>query len=271
MERKGLRVLALSFYFMALTLAGTGVYAQNASPGESKWEFELIPYLWMSNISGDVTIEGSSSHAKLKFGDIFSDLQFGGQVHLEARKDRWGLFLDTTYLNLKTEEWTTDPNVGPINTDFGMKEWLLEFGALYQLGRWSLGKAEGPALALDALGGGRYWYLSGDLDVYAPLVPLSFSSSGSKDWIDPFVGLRLRLNLTKNLLLVLRGDVGGFSVGSQFSWSASAILGYSISRVVSVGLGYRALYVDYESGSGSDKFEYKVTMYGPVVGVGFYF
>ena len=69
----------------------------------------------------------------------------------------------------------------------------------------------------------------------------------------------------------MRGDVGGFSVGSKFTWNASAVLGYSISRVVSLGLGYRALYVDYESGSGSNKFEYKVTMYGPMVGVGSYF
>ena len=271
MDRKGLKMLTLSLFFVAFTLAGTGGYAQDASPGESKWEFELIPYLWMSNVSGDVTVEGSSSHAKLNFGDIFSDLQFGGQVHMEARKDRWGLFLDATYLNLSTEESTTDPNVGPIYADFGMKEWLVEFGGLYQLGRWPLGKAEWPALALDVLGGGRYWSLSGDLDLYAPQAGISLDKSDTKDWIDPFVGLRLRLNLTKNLLLMLRGDVGGFSVGSQFSWNASAVLGYSISRVVSVGLGYRALYVDYESGSGSDKFEYKVTMYGPVVGVGFYF
>ena len=52
-------------------------------------------------------------------------------------------------------------------------------------------------------------------------------------------------NSTINLLLVMRGDVGGFSVGSKFTWNASAVLGYSISRVVSLGLGYRALYVDY--------------------------
>ena len=152
-----------------------------------------------------------------------------------------------------------------------MKEWLVEGGGLFQLGRWPLGKAEGAAVALDVLGGGRYWNLSGDLDAYAPEAHLSFSKSGSKDWIDPFVGLRFRLNLTQDLLLFLRGDVGGVSVGSRFSWNASAILGYSISRVVSVGLGYRALYVDYESGSGSNKFEYKVTMYGPMVGAGFYF
>ncbi len=271
MHRKGPKMLTVSLCFIALTLVGTGVHAQNASPGESKWEFELIPYLWMSSISGNTTVQGSTTHASMSFSDIFSDLNFGGQVHLEARKDRWGFFLDSTYINLTTNVHGTDPNVGPMNADFGMKEWLVEFGTLYQLGRWPLGKAEGPALALDVLGGGRYWNLHGDLDLYAPQAGVSLDKSGTEDWIDPIVGLRLRLNLTKNLLLVMRGDVGGFSVGSKFTWNASAVLGYSISRVVSLGLGYRALYVDYESGSGSNKFESKTTMYGPMVGVGFYF
>lgn len=271
MDRKGLSMLVLGLCLMGITLIGTGVYAQNASPGESKWEFDLIPYLWMSSISGDVTLKGNPSQVSMSFGDIFSDLTFGGQFHLEARNGRWGLFFDVTYLNLSADADTVDPSVGPVSADFGMQQWLVEFGGLYQLGRWPLGKNGGMALALDVLGGGRYWYLSGDLDAYVPLAHLSVNKSGRKDWIDPFVGLRLRLNLTKDLLLVLRGDVGGFGVGSEFTWNASAVLAYNISRVVSVGLGYRALGVDYESGSGSSKFKYDVTMYGPLIGVGFRF
>ena len=31
--------------------------------------------------------------------------------------------------------------------------------------------------------------------------------------------------------------------------------------------GYRALYQDYSEGSGSDRFEYKATMHGPIFGL----
>ncbi len=271
MDRKGPKIVTLSLCFVALTLAGTGVYAQDASSGKSKWEFELIPYLWMVNINGDVTVGDFSSHAKMSFGEIFSDLEFGGQGYLEARNDKWGLFLDATYVNLSTEEHTVGPRVGPINVDVGIKEWLLEFGGLYQFARWPLGKSASAALALDVLAGGRYWYMKGDLDVDAPLAYLSFHASKSKNWIDPFVGLGARLNLTKDLLLAIEGDVGGFGVGSEITWNGTIALMYRISRVVSVGVGYRVLNVDYESGSGLTKMKVDATMYGPMIGVGFYF
>jgi hypothetical protein len=69
---------------------------------------------------------------------------------------------------------------------------------------------------------------------------------------------------------VLRGDIGGFGVGSKFTWNTSALLGYSVSRVVSVWLGYRALGLDYKSGSGFNKIEFDAIMHGPILGVGFY-
>jgi len=53
----------------------------------------------------------------------------------------------------------------------------------------------------------------------------------------------------------VRGDIGGFGLGSQFSWQAVApysyawqFTGYQIAAV----LGFRALAVNYTSGSGVD-------------------
>jgi hypothetical protein len=60
-------------------------------------------------------------------------------------------------------------------------------------------------------------------------------------------------------------------VGSQISWNLAGYVGYNISRVVSLWAGYRALYVDYEDGSGTDKFVFDMTMYGPAIGIGFQF
>ncbi len=126
-------------------------------------------------------------------------------------------------------------------------------------------------VSLGVLGGGRYWYMKTKLDLEVPLAGFAGKVEKSKDWIDPFIGLRLSADLTKRFSLGLRGDLGGFGVGSEFSWNAVGVLGYSVSRVVSLWLGYRALGLDYESGSGFNKIKTDAIMHGPIVGVGFYF
>jgi len=84
-----------------------------------------------------------------------------------------GLFFDATYLNLSTSDRVYPP-IGPVKVEVGLEEWLVELGGLYQLARWPLGKEGGEmALALDVLGGGRYWNLSTDLDITGPVLVIN--------------------------------------------------------------------------------------------------
>ena len=60
-------------------------------------------------------------------------------------------------------------------------------------------------------------------------------------------------------------NVGGFGVGSDFTWNAQAYLGYRTTvfgRQTTFLFGYRALYQDYHH----HNFEWDVTMHGPVIG-----
>ena len=70
---------------------------------------------------------------------------------------------------------------------------------------------------------------------------------------------------------MLRGDVGGFDVGSQFAWNVIGAFSFDLAMrdgiLWSGVLGYRALSVDYEKGSGSNKYEYDVLQHGPILGV----
>ncbi len=270
---KSLKVLALAFLVMAFTLIGSLAYAQSTSSEKDKWEFNVIPYFWMAGIEGDITVKGTTSHVDVPFRDILKDLDFGGEVHVEAWKDRWGLFLDATYLKLSVDDNGISQTLGPVDVSVDMGQWLVEFGGVYRLGRWSLGKEKGRTLSLDALGGGRYWDLSVDVDATVPLAGLAVSVDRSKSWIDPFFGARVLVDLTEKLSLAVRGDIGGFGVGSssEFTWNASGIFGYHFSPMISAWLGYRALGVDYESGSGTSKFKYDVIMHGPIVGLGIQF
>lgn len=254
---------------IALAFVGSPASAQD-KPVDSKWEFHVIPYFWLASLDGDVTVKGIKSSVSLSGSDLLDMLDYGGEVHVEAWKGRWGIFLDPTFLKLSADGRANRPLVGRIDVDVDLKEWLVEFGGLYTLGGWPIG-TNGKKLSLDVLGGGRYWYMKGKLNADVPLLGFSRRVEQSKDWIDPIMGARLRADLTNKLSLAVRGDIGGFSVGSDFTWNASAIFGYNFSQTVSAWLGYRALGVDYESGSGFSKFKYDVTMQGPIVGLGFRF
>ena len=46
----------------------------------------------MAGLNGDVTIKGIPADISMSFSDIMSDFKFGGQMHMEARKGKWGAF-----------------------------------------------------------------------------------------------------------------------------------------------------------------------------------
>jgi hypothetical protein len=78
---------------------------------------------------------------------------------------------------------------------------------------------------------------------------LNSSFSLYENWFDPFIGLRARYNLTKALYLTGEADIGGFGVGSEITWETYAALGCQITRNVYSEVGYRYLYLDYDTTS----------------------
>lgn len=91
------------------------------------------------------------------------------------------------------------------------------------------------------------------------------------DWVDPVIGGSIRHQLAPGQQLLFRGDIGGFGVGSEFSWNVLAAYSFEICTedgVTYSGLvGYRALDVDYEQGSGRDRYEYDMLQHGPLSGL----
>ncbi|XHR28617.1 MAG: hypothetical protein ACFUZC_22205 [Chthoniobacteraceae bacterium] len=96
---------------------------------------------------------------------------------------------------------------------------------------------------------------------------LSRAFSLNQDWLDPYLGLRARYNLTPALYLTAKADVGGFSVGSRVSVEAIAAIGYQMTRSISAEAGYKYLYVDYHH----DSFVYNISNGGALVTIGINF
>jgi hypothetical protein len=149
----------------------------------------------------------------------------------------------------------------------------MEFGAAYTV--YTDGVVGAPGVInLDLLAGARYWRQ--DVEIAATLgalgIPVAAAArSGQVDWVDPIVGARLGYGVAPGQSVLLRGDIGGFGVGSEFSWQVLAtynakicdLNGYAIDGFV----GYRALAVDYSQGSGGRRYEMDAVQHGPVLGM----
>ena len=91
----------------------------------------------------------------------------------------------------------------------------------------------------------------------------------------PPAGARVRYAVAPGHELFLRGDIGGFGVGSDFSWQAVGGYGFDFGTwngiTFSGVIGYRALSVDYAEGEGRRRYEFDMLQHGPVLGLGMRF
>lgn len=245
----------------------------------NKWQFTIIPYLWMMGINGKVGVKGRTVDADVSFSEIFENLDFAAEVHMEAWRDRFGFFIDATYSKISLTKNVTLIRDRTLKVKNVSQFFLGEFGGFYRVGTWPLGngspnekKKVNTSFTLDLIGGGRYWWLEDDIDLKGPLGQ-NPQFSGSQDWFDFIAGGRVNLAINKFFIQV-RSDVGGFGLGfsSDISWNIAGYIGYELPwyKITPI-IGYRALYDKYSNGSGNNRFLWDAWMYGPQIGIGFQF
>jgi hypothetical protein len=96
------------------------------------------------------------------------------------------------------------------------------------------------------------------------------SRSGDLEWVDPFIGGRLRHAFGNNQDLTVEADVGGFGAGSQFSWQVVATYGFDVNCLgtpLHTVVGYRVLGVDYTEDGPFGQNTLDFIQHGPVMGV----
>jgi len=257
------------------------------------WTFTVTPYAWLPFLQGDVTVKGRTVDIDVNPFELLADLEavpFMG--YSEARRGPLVLYNDIFYAKVGVDASVSrsvrNLTVGA-SADVDAVLTIIEAGGAFEVARWSSGGVGGLTgifgpvryTAVDLLAGARYWHqdidikfgLTGTLDVGGLVVSRgrAIARGGDVDWVDPLVGFRIRQGMAPGQELLLRADVGGFDAGSKFSWN---VLGaYSFNLAVRDGvtysgmLGYRALSVDFEKGSGTNRYEYDVVQHGPVVGL----
>ena len=156
------------------------------------------------------------------------------------------------------------PHVKKVDVD--LTAWLVDAGMIYRAVDLPLSCPLARHLQLDLTAGIRYVYMKSVVDIDIEpgalgLFPSRIKSTSRKDWVDPVLGARTRLALSDRWLLSVRGDIGGFGVGSasDFSWQVVAGMGYRLTDRTTLSAGYRKLDIDYKSGDA----ELDMTLEGP--------
>jgi len=246
----------------------TSAQAQTRSSASGGWTYEFTPYLWGAAMKGDVeagTLPKTS--VDMSFSDIVDILDFGLMGAFEARKGRWGFFLDAIYMKVSDSATASRTGAGPLGA-------TLTVGANLQLEQTMLAGAVMYRLTdgstpVDLVGGLRYNKL--DVEATADFTVLGLAGSRSrnadKDWVDPYIGVRIQHPISDRWTFVGNADIGGFGVGSDFTYQLAAGLDYNFSKSISGKLGYRYINTDYDKGG----FRYDMKMEGLYLGVGIRF
>ncbi len=249
----------------ALWLAACCI-APSASAAE--WSHTVTPYLWGSGMSGKTAVGTATPAGPLEadvdvgFGDILSNLKFGAMASYRGdRSDGWVVMADAIYMSLEADKRST---VGPVlvDTTVGVKQTALEVDVGYRVND-----------QVTVFGGLRYNDIDADLDVIrsGPGAGASRSAGKGDSWTDPLVGVAARFPVAEGWSVGLRGDVGGFGVGSDLTWQMMASANWQVRDDLEVVFSYRYLDADYEDGSGADLFKYDMVTSGPGIGVSFKF
>jgi opacity protein-like surface antigen len=89
--------------------------------------------------------------------------------------------------------------------------------------------------------------------------------TASRDWVDAVVGLRGKARVARKVFVTGKVDLGGD--GSKFTYQLFGGVGFMVARKVALIGGFRDLYVN----KSSNDFIFKMSLHGPVVGIGFKF
>ena len=248
---------SISFVFVflfSLQFLNNNIYAQDQE--KAKWHYLAEVYLMFPGMTGDVQVADLPPvEVNANAGDLFSNIKMGAMFYFEATNDDWAISSDLLYMKLGQD---VVPGRLVTGGDVTMKQTAWEVAGLKRIIPY-----------LEAGLGGRLISLYTGLDIETINEPRE--GSASKTWFDPIIIIRSQGAIKEKWILQFRGDIGGFGVGSKFSWQIQAYAGYRFSKLFQATIGYRYIGIDYDKGEGIDRFVYDIDTYGPAVRFGFNF
>jgi len=229
-----------------------------AAPVDAEeWQHTVIVYGMGASMDGESQIGPLSVPIDISMSQVFDNLKFGAMMAYRADNGIWSFTTDLTYMNLGATEHFENSRKGEVE--------LEQTTVMMTAGRRITD-------TLEALFGVSYFDLSTDLELSGPLIGRRTSSVGAQ-WIDPTIGLRWAQPIGERWEFTLRGDVGGFGMGSDLLIHALTTLQFRQNEHLGWGLGYRVISFDYEENEDRPlKYEkFDLTEQGPALGFSYTF
>ena len=271
------RAVAILTALLAIGWTSGGVVAQTkpSSPVDTTappavesdasdgWQLRVGIPIWLAGLDGTLTVGGSELEPSEDPSDtdLFSShLDFAFALHAEAEKNRFGLILDTMYVDVSA---TANTDVGA-QAEGSVRGFIGELDGFYILTAPQPEVSGWGAFRADVLGGIRLTGLELGVDTSG------VSASSSRTFVDPLIGARAEVGLTDWLGYKLRGDIGALlnsDTTASLNWNVDTAFAFHVSQSFQIDLGYRWLYYDFSYGSGSSESGLDLTLSGPYLGL----
>lgn len=226
-----------------------------ASAQADSWRTSGTLYMQFANMDGYTVVDGRRADIDVSFSELWDHLDIAGMMAIRSETDRSALTFNAVFTGLGADVTSANGTFYDVDVTQDMVElaWSWRLDERYEL-----------------YVGGRYQSLSVDLSIRNP-DGTSNAALEVESLFDPIIGARGAWPLGQAWTLIARADIGGFGVGSDFTWSALAAADWSISENFGLVLGYRALDTDYSEGSGADRFNFDMLVSGPLLGLRYNF
>ena len=265
--------------FRAALLAAATIVCtipQHAAAQTSEdWKFRAIIYGYFPDIGGKTTFSGGNTGGSINVdaSNLISDLDFAFMGFFEARKGRWGGFVDYMYLDVSGGSSGTRnfdirghqlPGGVTANLDLNLKGSIVTLAGEYAL-------LADPASSVDVLVGARLidikenlsYQISADVGQFTGPGRSGNSDAKGDKW-DAIVGVKGRLGFGANREWFVPWYVDVGTGQSDLTWQALGGIGYSF-KWGQVLAAWRYLDYKFKSGSAVESLNFN----GPAVGVAF--
>jgi hypothetical protein len=239
-----------------------------ASPAAAEdWSWSLTPYLWMSEIGLDASV---NDHEVLEreadLADVMDGLDFALQLHLEGQRGRHGVLLDLTYWDMGDDD-KRYPAPGPVPGEVVVKgdleTTILEAGGIFDP------KGDGTGFSL--LYGARLLDMDQELDArydfpgQLPDPSRRYAVSGTL--LDGMIGVRYAGPFAGSWSGLFRADLSAGD--TELTWNALAGVGYALgsSGRYTAFLGYRYMEIELEEEDARAEVELQNKLGGFITGL----
>ena len=239
---------------------------------EETWT-DLAIYLFATGIEGDAQVRNVKAEVDIGFDDILDNLDSGLMGYIEHRRGKWSFIGDIAYLDVSADDSTAfDTRIASdeVELDVEFSQPVLEGFVGYRIFERDYDTA---GLGLDLLVGARYTELEIEFGSEAtrlgPIMSESRDNDKSldEDWTDAVIGLRLQYGGRKGWGSSFWLDFGDGPDSNSRQFIAGAT--YRSNSNWHYFGGFRYLNLEYDTGSGTSKFDVDLDYSGPIFGASY--